>query len=322
MELAYHELNRREYELTKHVSLLQLDPLALLELRDDRHLHGGAAGGALRHGRPRALLPPPAVGRGEHPCVTGPYTGVNCTLTLLQSSIRTNPALGEAATRGTGSDDPRFSDHFGGVESIVTSTGRTTAACSNATCGRALLPFEASGAVSDWRLELPATCPSSTTTRSPTSSCTCATPRARAAPGCRRATDARGETRRPRTVGSVRLLSVRHEFPPSGRRCAATPPAGPWRHALRLPLRPEHYPFWSTVVGPIALRRIEFFAAPGPTTPATVMVFDGADVATGDALTVDPTLGGLQVGALSEPLPPAVGEFVRFFDDTSMADLG
>jgi hypothetical protein len=33
MELAYHELNRREYELTRHVSLRQLDPKALLALR-------------------------------------------------------------------------------------------------------------------------------------------------------------------------------------------------------------------------------------------------------------------------------------------------
>ena len=33
MEMAYHDLNQREYELTKHVSLLQVDPLALLQLR-------------------------------------------------------------------------------------------------------------------------------------------------------------------------------------------------------------------------------------------------------------------------------------------------
>jgi hypothetical protein len=30
MEMAYHELNQREFELTKHVSLLQVDPLALI----------------------------------------------------------------------------------------------------------------------------------------------------------------------------------------------------------------------------------------------------------------------------------------------------
>ena len=33
MEMAYHDLNQREYELTKHVSLLQIDPLALVQLR-------------------------------------------------------------------------------------------------------------------------------------------------------------------------------------------------------------------------------------------------------------------------------------------------
>ena len=33
METAYLELNQREYELTRHVSLLQVDPLALLQLR-------------------------------------------------------------------------------------------------------------------------------------------------------------------------------------------------------------------------------------------------------------------------------------------------
>jgi len=32
MEMAYHEHNLREYELTKHVSLLQVDPLALISL--------------------------------------------------------------------------------------------------------------------------------------------------------------------------------------------------------------------------------------------------------------------------------------------------
>ena len=33
MEMAYHELNQREYELTKHVSVLQVDPRALIQLR-------------------------------------------------------------------------------------------------------------------------------------------------------------------------------------------------------------------------------------------------------------------------------------------------
>ena len=56
--MAYHDLNRREYELTKHVSLLQLDPQALLELRATGTCTFTLPGGALRPGRARALLPP------------------------------------------------------------------------------------------------------------------------------------------------------------------------------------------------------------------------------------------------------------------------
>ena len=36
LEMAYLEQNRREYELTKHVSLARLDPLALLRAQGDR----------------------------------------------------------------------------------------------------------------------------------------------------------------------------------------------------------------------------------------------------------------------------------------------
>lgn len=33
MQTSYLEKNKREYEITKHVSLAQLDPLALVRLR-------------------------------------------------------------------------------------------------------------------------------------------------------------------------------------------------------------------------------------------------------------------------------------------------
>ena len=35
LEAAYYEQNRREYELAKHISLVQLDPVALLKLRQN-----------------------------------------------------------------------------------------------------------------------------------------------------------------------------------------------------------------------------------------------------------------------------------------------
>src|SRR5207302_4786131 len=93
MEMAFQDLNQREYELTKHVSLLQVDPLALLALR--------------LTGRCTVELPEVLFdmdGPGHYfrrvktvalslPCVTGPYASVNCTLTLLKSSIRKTPTM-------------------------------------------------------------------------------------------------------------------------------------------------------------------------------------------------------------------------------------
>src|SRR5262249_42516224 len=91
MEMAYHDLNQREYELTKHVSLLQVNPLALIQLR---------ATGRCVVSLPEDLFD--LDGPGHYfrriksvavsiPCVTGPYTSVNCTLSLLKSSIRKSP---------------------------------------------------------------------------------------------------------------------------------------------------------------------------------------------------------------------------------------
>ena len=132
--MAYHDLNQREYELTKHVSLLQVDPLALLQLRTT---------GRCTVRLPEALFDMDGPGHYFRriktvavsiPCVTGPYAGVNCTLTLLKSSIRTSPMLARRQYAREDAEDDRFSDYFGSLQSIVTSSARTTAACSRPTC--------------------------------------------------------------------------------------------------------------------------------------------------------------------------------------------
>ena len=111
------------------------------------------------------------------PCVTGPYASVNCTLTLLKSSIRKTPVLGDGYAREDAEDD-RFSDYFGSLQSIVTSSARTTAACSrptsatSATCRSRTRARSASGSWSCRPIPARVTRASSTTTRSATSSCT------------------------------------------------------------------------------------------------------------------------------------------------------
>ena len=108
MKTAYQDLDQREYELTKHVSLLQLDPAALVTLR---------AMGTCQVSLPEEIFD--FDGPGHYfrriksvavslPCVTGPYASVSCRLTLTDSSIRTSPSVGSGYARATTSEDPRF----------------------------------------------------------------------------------------------------------------------------------------------------------------------------------------------------------------------
>jgi hypothetical protein len=155
LELAYHENNQREFELTKHISLRQLNPLALLGLK---------ATGTCEVTLPEWLFD--LDGPGHYlrriktvslsiPAVAGPYTSVNCTLTLLKSSLRKSPSA-EDEYRRQGGDDSRFIDYVGAVQSIVTSSGREDGGLFETNLrDERFLPFEGAGAESTWRLELP-----------------------------------------------------------------------------------------------------------------------------------------------------------------------
>ncbi len=83
------------------------------------------------------------------------YAGVNCTLTQLNSSIRHASTLsgGEYSRRG---DDTRFSDGFGAIQSIVTSSAQNDSGLFEANMrDERYLPFEGQGAISAWRIQLP-----------------------------------------------------------------------------------------------------------------------------------------------------------------------
>ena len=154
MEMAYHDLNHREYELAKHVSLLQVNPLALLQLRTtgrcvvylpEEFFDLDCPGHYFRRIKSVALT---------IPCVAGPYVSVNCTLTLLKSSIRKTSQLMDVYARQD--DDDRFSDYFGSLQSIVTSTGQSDSGMFETNIhDERFLPFEGSGVISEWQLELP-----------------------------------------------------------------------------------------------------------------------------------------------------------------------
>jgi hypothetical protein len=154
MQAAYLDQHKREYEIVKHVSLASLHPAALVTLRET---------GLCFVQLPEAIfdLDHPghymrrikSVGMSV-PCTTGPYAGINCTLTLLGNQVRvgTQPA----PYGSTGPGDKRFVSNLGGIQSIVTSSGRDDAGMFETNLrDERYLPFEGAGAISSWRVELP-----------------------------------------------------------------------------------------------------------------------------------------------------------------------
>jgi hypothetical protein len=91
------------------------------------------------------------------PSVVGPYTPLNCTLSLQSSSLRVSPLLANGAyARSTTQQDDRFVDYFGAADVIVTSSGTSDSGMFETSMrDERFLPFEGAGAISTWNLSLP-----------------------------------------------------------------------------------------------------------------------------------------------------------------------
>ena len=155
LEVAYLENNKREYEITKHVSLAMLHPAALVNLRENGSCLVELPEEIFDLDYPGHYLRRLKAVSLSIPCVTGPYTSVNCTLTLLANRIRKNTRT-DPAYAFQGDDDPRFTVNSGGVQSIATSSGREDSGLFELSLqDERYLPFEGAGVISGWRIELP-----------------------------------------------------------------------------------------------------------------------------------------------------------------------
>ena len=326
MEMAYLDLNRREYELTKHVSLLQVAPVALIQLR---------ATGRCTLALPEELFDMDGPGHYFRriktvaisvPCVTGPYASVNCTATLVKSSVRTSGVAGGDGYARTGADDSRFNDHFGSTQSIVTSTAQNDSGLFETNLrDERYLPFEGAGAVSEWELQLPAN-PSNDEPPQfdyDTISDVILHVRytAREGGGLLRngaIANVKDLIKAAQAIGSVRLFSVRHEFPSEWAKFLSQPPAAGQRFELKINLRPEHYPFWSKdrLNG---VTRVDILGQ--STVPGSVNVADKLDkndaTAQTDLLSKGSALGNLLVGKLTNiGLPTKPDRELKLFVDS------
>jgi hypothetical protein len=160
MEVEYLERRGYDFEIpTKQISLRQLNPLALVELRET---------GRCEFTLPEVLFDMDYPGHYMRriksvavtvPCVVGPYTSLSCTLRLLEHKYRTNSVVKDKNDYPERTDDVDPDDRF-----VTTNVPITAIAVSNGQNDAGLfelnfrderyLPFEGAGVISKWRLEL------------------------------------------------------------------------------------------------------------------------------------------------------------------------
>lgn len=152
LEVAFLENNKREFEITKHISLRRLNPLALLKLRTKEN-----DSYKCEFNLPEWLFDIDCPGHYKRriktvglsiPCVTGPYTSVNCKLELVSSKIRIN---------AVNTDDDNLISQNSNINTIVTSSAQNDNGMFEGNLrDERYLPFEGAGIVdSTWNLELP-----------------------------------------------------------------------------------------------------------------------------------------------------------------------
>ena len=158
LEAAYQEKRGHDHEVSKSISLRQIDPLALIQLKET---------GTCEFTLPEVLFDMDYPGHYLRrvksvslriPCILGAHTSLNCTLRLLEHKFRTNAiAKGKADyPEQTDQTDERFSTVNVPISSIAVSSLEDENGVFELNFhDERYLPFEGAGTISKWRLELP-----------------------------------------------------------------------------------------------------------------------------------------------------------------------
>jgi hypothetical protein len=158
MERAYLEGNRREYELTKHVSLLLNAPLELIKLKEQGWCEVDLSEALFDIDFPGHYMRRIKSVSLSIPAVVGPYTGINCTLTLLRDKTRIKNTAADGYAERDGEEDDRFLTSWTRMQSIAASNAQNDSGLFELNFrDERYLPFEGAGVISRWRIELPRT---------------------------------------------------------------------------------------------------------------------------------------------------------------------
>lgn len=305
MEVAYFEQNNRELELTKHVSVAQVDPLALVRLQ---------VTGETDLVLPEWLFDMDRLGDYRRriksvsltiPAVVGPYGGVHATLALTRNGMRVNDSVAAAYGDPLVAGDTRFASNPTPVTVIATSGGQNDSGLFELSfADERLLPFEGAGAVSEWHLSLPRESNAFdfstisdvvlhvryTATRSTTPAHVAA---------------ARANLAAALPPAGVRLLDLKSEFASEWYRFLSPGPGVD--QVLTLTIGPEHLPFYARS-RTVALSAIDLFVASshGGSFDAVIQGPGVAAAPPSDSVAPDPAYGNVHHLAKSFPVPAAL----------------
>ncbi len=152
LDAAYQDQNKRSLEITRNISLSQMFPQSFMSIKES---------GLCTVSLPEWLFDMDYPGHYKRrvrnisisiPCIIGPYSGINCTVSLLKNKIRIK-ADGNYDDTSNGSS---FNIQYGAISSIATSHAQQDT-------GMFVLdfnddrfyPFEGAGVISDWQINLP-----------------------------------------------------------------------------------------------------------------------------------------------------------------------
>ncbi len=154
METSFYTVNKREFELSKNVSLLFLSPASILDLKQN---------GSCTFVLPEALYDLDFQGHYFRriksvalsiPCIIVPYTTIGCTLRLLKHTTRLNTSGAAYASSDYTADD-RFRYVTTETHSVAISTAQNDGGLFEVNFkDERYLPFEGCGAFGEWQLEL------------------------------------------------------------------------------------------------------------------------------------------------------------------------
>lgn len=162
LEAAYQEKRGYDFEIVKNISLQQLNPLALIALRETCQCEFALPEVLFDMGYPGHYARRVKTVALTFACIVGPPTSVNCVLRLLEHKFRMDPTAtnkSDYPERTDGTED-RFSTVNVPITSIAVSTGQNDSGVFELNYHEdRYIPFEGAGAISKWRIKLPAPFP-------------------------------------------------------------------------------------------------------------------------------------------------------------------